>query len=194
MMDWNQLRQDWQSRSDARPSQVELRPDRHQRLWRRVRFRDGVETAVAALLLPFFGFAAVRAFQTDQWLPGFIAVGLVVTIAYIPFRLWQARRRIPVPDPGQPVLSFLQAERVALRAQADMLRSVARWYSGPTCIGAVAFYLSLAGPGLDALLYALVVAGLFVGVEYANRAAVRKQFEPAIAALDHQISTLQQES
>jgi hypothetical protein len=194
MMDWNQLRQDWQTRSDARSSDVDLRPDRHRRLWKQVRFRDALETGVALLMLPIFGFAALRLMQSGQWLPGLIAAGLVLAIAYIPLRLWQARRRIPVPDPGQPVLRFLEAERAALCAQADMLRSVARWYSGPICIGVVAFYASLAGPGLDLLGYALVVAGLFIAIEYANRSAVRKRFEPAIEALDQQISTFKQET
>jgi len=193
-MDWNQLRQNWQSRSDARSAGLTLRPDQHERLWRRVRFRDALESVVAVLMLPIFGFAAVQSFVAGLWVTGLIAVGLILAIAYVPLRLWQARRRIPVPDPGQSVLGFLQAERAALSAQADMLRSVARWYSGPLCFGALAFFLSLSGPGLDALLYALVCIGLFIAIEFFNRAAVRKRFEPAIAALDDQISTLQKEN
>jgi hypothetical protein len=193
-MDWNELRTDWQTRRDAAPAAVDLRPAARERLWRRVRIRDGLETAVALLMLPLFGFAAVRLAQAGFWVSALFAAGLVATLVYIPLRLRRARRRIPVPDPGRPVLEFLRAERDALSAQADMLRTVARWYSGPICVGVVGFFVGLAGFTLASLLYTLFVAGLFAAIEYANRAAVSKRFEPALERVEQQISNLQQES
>jgi Flp pilus assembly protein TadB len=193
-MDWNELRSDWQARRDDAPVGLELRPDAREQLWRRVRFRDGVETLVALLMLPVFGFAAVRLAQAGWWPAALFAAGLCVAILYIPIRLWRARQRIPVPDPGAPVLEFLRAEREALAVQADMLRSVARWYSGPICVGVIGFFVSLNGFTLPSLLYTLFVIGLFAWIEWANRAAVRMRFEPELDAIDRQISSLRQES
>ena len=194
MMDWNELRNDWQARSDRTAVDLDLRPAARERLWERVRIRDGLETLVALLMLPVFGAGAVILAWAGLWLPALFAATLVVAIAYVPWRLWRARRQIPVPDPGGSVLDFLRAERAALVGQAEMLRSVARWYSGPICIAAAGFFVSLAGPTLDSLLYVLFVAALFVSIEWANRTAVHKRFEPAIEAVDQQISQLQQES
>ncbi|NKI35569.1 hypothetical protein HFP89_10370 [Wenzhouxiangella sp. XN79A] len=193
-MDWNELRNDWQARSDRAALELDLRPAARERLWQRVRARDGLETLIAVLMLPFFGFAALRLVQAGMWVPALFAVGLLAAIAYVPWRLWRVRQSIPEPDPAEPVLDFLRAERNALLGQADMLRSVARWYSGPICLGAAGFFVSLNGPTLGALLYALLVAAVFAGIEIGNRAAVRKSFEPAIEAVDHQISQLEQES
>jgi len=193
-MDWDDLRNDWQSRIEAQPAMTRPRPDARQRLWRRVRVRDGLETAAALLMLPVFGFAAVWLAQDELWVSALFAAALVGALIYIPLRLRRERRRIPEPDPGRPVLEFLQAERSALEAQVDMLRSVARWYAGPIAIGVVGFFVGLAGFTLASLLYTLLVVGLFAAVEYANRAAVRKRFEPALEQIDDQISELQQES
>lgn len=193
-MDWNELRSDWQARHDEAPAALELRPDARERLWHRVRSRDRLETAVALLLLPVFGCAAVILGLAGLWVPALFSAGLVAAIAYIPFRLRRARRRIPVPDPGAPVLEFLGAERVALAAQADMLRSVARWYSGPICIGVIGFFVSQSGLTLMSAIYTLFVIYTFIAIEFANRSAVRKHFEPAIEAVEHQISNLNQES
>jgi hypothetical protein len=194
MMDWNELRNDWQARSDRTTVDLDLRPDERERLWRRVRIRDRLETPVALLLVPLFGFAAVTLARAGLWIPAAFSAGLVAVLIYIPLRLRRARREIPGPDPGLSVLAFLDAERSALTAQADMLRSVARWYSGPVCIGVVGFFVSLAGPSIESLLYTLFVAALFVAIEVMNRVAVRKRFEPAIEQLDEQISILNQES
>lgn len=190
-MNWNELRNDWQGRPGDLPPTSDLRrPDGQERLWRRVRFRDAIETAVALVLLPLFGLAALGMAKAGEWIAALFAVALVLAIAYIPYRLWQARRSIPEPDPSEPVSSFLVAERAALVAQAEMLRTVARWYSGPICIGVVGFFISVAGFGIDALLYALVVGGVFISIEVGNRAAVRKRFEPAIAAVEAQIESI----
>ncbi len=193
-MDWNELRTDWQARRDPAPAELDLRPDARERLWRRVRIRDGLETAVALLMLPLFGIAAVWLAWAGMWIPALFAAGLVVALIYIPLRLRRARRQIPVPDPAQPVLEFLHAERAALTAQADMLRSVARWYSGPICVGVIGFFVGLDGFTMVSLLYTLGVAGLFAAIEYANRMAVRQQFEPMLEQVEQQISNLQQES
>lgn len=198
MMDWNELRSGWQARGDrneaAAEISLELRSHAQQTLWRRVKWRDGLETVVALLLAPGFAFTAWWLAQAGLWWPAGFAAALVIAIVYIPIRLWRARRRIPVLDPGVPVIEFLRAERSALQAQAAMLSSVARWYSGPICVGVVGFYTSLKGPTVDSLIYALFVLGLFLAIEFGNRLAVRKRFEPAIDTLDHQISLLEQES
>ena len=67
-------------------------------------------------------------------------------------------------------------------------------YARPIAFGVIGFYTSIKGLTVDSLLYALFVLGLFLAIEFGNRLAVRKRFEPAIDTLDHQISLLEQES
>lgn len=193
-MDWNHLRDDWQARRTDPPRIDALRPQVHDRLWRRVRVRDLVETAVAIPLLVVFAAAAVRLAHTGLYAAAVFSTFLVGAIAYIPYRLWRARRAIPVPDPSRPVVEFLEAERAALQAQAAMLSKVARWYWGPIAVGVIGFYTSVRGVSLDAALYAGFVVLLCVAIEAANRAAVRKRFRPAIERVEAQLELIQADS
>jgi hypothetical protein len=191
-MDWESIKHQWQGAKPIGELPELPRDDETKRLWATVRRRDWLESAVAAVLVPIFGFLALRALWNEQWLTAFFAAMLVVAVVYIPFRLWRTRRLIPQPDPQQPVHTFLTMERRALTAQIDMLNSVSRWYSGPICIGAVGIFGSVRGPGLALFGYAVVVALLFIVIEWANRIAVRKKFAPAIAAIEQQLSALEE--
>ncbi len=194
MMDWNDLRREWQSHDAAPVDLARLRPTHRMKLWQRVRRRDLLETAVAVPLVPAFGFVAVLLAMGGRGVAAAFATFLVLAIAWIPVRLWRARRSIPAPDPGGTALAFLQAERRALVHQAELLSSVARWYWGPIGVGVIGLVAGIRGLTTDTLAYAGVVAVVCAAIEVANRVAVRNSIRPAIEAVDRQILELRKES
>jgi len=191
-MDWNEMRAQWQRHAAPGDEPRLERPRETARIWRRVRWRDLLETGVAALLVPFFAGIAYWLASSGMRLAAAFALMLVLVLIYIPWRLWRSRRLIPEPDPEQPVRDFLRAERAAMIAQADMLRSVARWYYGPIAVGVIGFYTSIHGAALSSLIYAAVVLALCAAIEAGNRIAARKGFEPAIEQIDQQIRQLEE--
>lgn len=192
-MDWNDLRDQWQARDPAPAVPERLRPTPRTKLWQRVRRRDLLETAVAIPLVPLFGVAAVVLAIAGLPVAAASAGFLAIVVAWIPFRLWRARRSIPVPDPGGTALAFLRSERLALAQQAGLLSSVARWYWGPIGIGVIGMVVGIRGFTPDALAYAGFVAVLCAAIEVGNRFAVRNAIRPAIAAVDQQILELRKE-
>ena len=193
-MDWEELRNEWQTRDGAAAAQELARPEEVRRLWKRVGWRDALETGIALLLVPCFAFMGYWLAQDGLWLAAAFSAMLVVVLLYIPWRLRRIRRLIPTPDPRQPVHDFLVAERAALAAQARLVRSVARWYYGPIAVGVIGFYTSIQGLSLSSLVYAGFVLALCAAIEAGNRAAAAKGFEPAIDELDKQIRQLEDES
>lgn len=194
MMDWDELRSRWQTHDEeSGPGRLE-RPGGTAHLWRQVRSRDGLESVVAFLLIPFFGTMAFFTIREGQWLAAGFAVFLVAVLIYIPWRLWRGRRIIPLPDPNRPVREFLLEERAALAAQAGMLRTVSRWYYGPIAVGVIGFYAGIHGAALSTLVYAALVAAMCIFIEVVNRHAVRTRFRPAIDMIDQQIHELENES
>lgn len=193
-MEWNELQDQWQRWSDANAEVRLQRPDASARLWRRIRSRDVLESALAALLALAFAVAAYALLAAGLRVSGAFSVFLVAAIIYVPWRLWRVRRMIPEPDPNRPVHEFLAAERAALVAQASMLRSVARWYYGPIAVGVIGFFTGIAGLSLASLGYALIVIGLCAAIEYWNRAAAGKSVQPAIDRIDEQIRQLEEQT
>lgn len=191
MMEWEEVRDRWQQTPSAADMPPLPQADDTRRLWAVVRRRDWLETLVAIALIPMFGFAAFRMMTAGEYLAAFFAAFITGAVIYVPLRLWHARRKIPRPDPQQPVREFLLRERDALIHQASMLRSVSRWYSGPLGLGAVGFYTSISGFGWDAAGYALVVLLMCIGIEFMNRRAASRKFSPAIAAVNEQIKALE---
>ncbi len=193
MMDWNQLRYEWQARDPEPIAPERLRPTQRTKLWQRVRRRDLLETAVAIPLVPLFGVAAVMLAMAGLPTAAAFAGFLAVAVAWIPLRLWRARQSIPAPDPGGSALAFLRAERRALELQVELLSSVAWWYWGPIGVGVIGLVAGIRGLTPETLVYAGFVAVLCAAIEVANRLAVRKGIRPAIAAVDRQIRELRKE-
>ncbi len=144
-MDWDRIRSDWQSRPAEGVDRSLQRPAGLGRLWRRVHWRDWVETTVAVLMALFFGTTACWLLLAAMPVPAGFALWLTLVCIYIPLKLSRMRRLIPEADPEQPVIEFLRAERRALLGQRTMLASVWRWYWGPIAVGVIGFYVSIRG-------------------------------------------------
>ncbi|WP_376690167.1 hypothetical protein [Wenzhouxiangella sp. EGI_FJ10409] len=192
-MDWDRIRSDWQSRPAEAADRTLLPPARFSRLWRRVRRRDWVETAVAVLLALFFGATAGVLLLAAMPVPAGFAVWLTLVCIYIPLKLARVRRLIPEADPEQPVIEFLRVERRALLAQRAMLASVWRWYWGPIAVGVIGFYVSIRGWHWQSAAYVAVVVLVSLIIEYANRAAVRTHIQPALDELEQQIARMEED-
>lgn len=190
-MEWSDLRANWQQKNIDIKVEAQ-RPAVTQRLWHSVKQRDALETAVAVITASVFGVTAVGLGQGGQWVAAAFALFLVAALAGIVLRLRHARRRIPKPDPEQSVLDFLRAEQRAIVAQSKMLSSTFIWYWGPIAFGVIGFFTSLNGLAAVSLAYAIVVIGMGIGIEIANRRVVTRQLEPALRWLSDQISSLEE--
>lgn len=190
-MDWERIRAEWQSRSEAHDERALRAPSGLARLWSRVRWRDRIETAVAALMAPFFAAMAIWLVSGGLLLAAGFSLWLTLCCIYVPLRLHRARRLIPSPDPEWPVLEFLRAERDALSAQREMLSSVWRWYWGPIAVGVIGFFVSIRGLAWVSAGYAALVVVVSLAIDYANRMTVRRQIEPALRMLDEQIDEIE---
>jgi hypothetical protein len=138
-----------------------------------VRRRDLIETVAALLVLPVFGFFALR--------PGELLVragAAIVALACIaiPIVLKLARRRRP--DLGQPVATFLRLELDLVLRQRRLLLTVPLWYLLPLGAGVILFFAGASpSPWLTAA-YAAVVVVFFAALWRLNRRAVTSELEP----------------
>ncbi len=145
---------------------------------RAVRMRDRLETAVALLLLPVFGWLA---FATRFEVSRLGAVIIAISCIVIPLRLRAAQRS--APDFSLSLKAMLHADLESAQAQKRLLSSVIWWYAGPLWLGVTLFVvgpLSL-WPAVVAILLSTVFMGL---IAWLNRAAVRTQIDPRIAELE----------
>lgn len=194
-MDWQSIRQRW--RQDEAPPVFEaaiaaLR-QRELELHAKVRRRDRLETLAALLVVPFFAVLAVRYGLRAQWLPCAFACLIALWAAYVPWRLWQARRRQPQRDPAQPLTSYLRAEREALLAQARMLEAVWLWYIAPCALGILGLVFSSGPATLGKWIYCAIVLAFCGFIGWANHYAARTQFRAQAADIDTQLCLLNQE-
>lgn len=193
-MSWDELQAQWQRTAPASGAPaIALAQDvreRARRLRRTIVRRDWLETVVAVVLLPLAGLWAWQAWADhDVWRLGF-AVLLGAWLVYVPWRLWRARRTLPRPSPGQPLLEYLSQQRAALLTQARMLETVWRWYLLPPVVALSGMELARHGFTWPAL----VLVGIFVfgalGIHAMNQRAARTVFRAQAAEIDAQLQSL----
>ncbi len=191
-MDWDCMREQWQSRStQARNSELPL-PRENEKLWRRIRQRDAVESLIALVLVLLFGAVAGLLWHGGLIVSAGFAVWLAVACLVIPVRLRRARKLFPARESDRSLLDFLHQERRALRRQRHLLSTVLWWYVGPIAVGALGFFIGIRGLHWQSLAYAAVVLLIGFAIERANQAAVRHSIDPAIRAVDEQIRQLEE--
>lgn len=191
-MDWDNIKQQWQTQtltaSPAIPSAERLRQE-SDRLQRRVRRRDLLETIAAVVVAVFFLLAAGSGFSRGNWVGASFALLLVAWAVFVPFQLRWARRKLPDPRRDLPPRTFLEHQREAALAQAHMLDRAWLWYVAPCTAGVLG--LTFSAPGVDAgdLLYGGFVVALGIFIAWINRRAGQVFHEHA-RALGQQINSL----
>ena len=189
-MDFNQLSEAWRRLpplSQESPTEtLQLVQRRARELRQVVRMRDRIETGVALLMLPLFGWLAVVV-RHDLSRVG--AVIIAVACALIPLRLLAARK--DAADPGQTMVAQLRAELLQVEAQDRLLSTVLWWYLAPLGVGAILFVGGAVSP-LLAVLYGLVVVTFYGWLLYLNRRAARTELHPRAHELRTWISNLEQ--
>lgn len=197
-MDWNQMRQRWQSAGEPpmASSDGELLADLRQREARvssQVRRRDRLETTVALLLAPIFGYAGWRAGLRGDWLPMFFMLWLTVWVIYVPWHFWRVRRRMSPARPQMALVDHLRQQRDAMLAQARMLEQVWLWYLAPCAIGAIGLNFAVSGATPRNFIYAAVVLAVCVLLDWLNRRAARTHFRDLATRIDQQLAALLKE-
>lgn len=194
-MDWQSIRQHWQQGGappavEAALAEVRKRESKlHAQVWR----RDLLETLCALIVAPFFAYVAVRYGLKAQWLPAGWAGLLAVWAAWVPLRLWRARRLRPRPDPTRPLREYLQAERAALLEQARMLEAIWLWYLAPCAIGVLGLTFSSGPITPGKWIYAAIVIAFCVLIGWANRYAARTQFRAQADLIQTRLTQLSEE-
>lgn len=192
-MDWDKMRQQWQEQTPAPAGDlvpVDVLQDRDRALWRKVRWRDLIETVAALVVAVFFALLALEAVVKGNWLAAGSALLIAAWAVFVPFHLHRARRLAPEAERGMPLLAYLQRQRDAMLAQARMLEQVWLWYLGPPAIGLVGLTLGTEGATPGALAYLCTVFVMYVGVGWLNRYTARTKFRAQAAMLQRQIDHL----
>lgn len=146
---------------------------------RAIRLRDRIETGVAVLVAPFFGYVA---FAAPPILSRIGAALIVAACVLIPLRLRAARRQ--PPDHGRPTREAVALELDRLRAQERLLSTSLWWYFGPLGLGAI---LVMTGPGGSAWYVGgsiVVVTALLGAMLRLNLRTVRNDLRPRIRHLE----------
>ncbi|MEM8963448.1 MAG: hypothetical protein AAGD38_18340 [Acidobacteriota bacterium] len=186
-----ELRATWQGVEDPEADNIEFPPPRARRMHRKIFRRDLLETGIAVLLMPFFGWFGWLALTKQRWVIFAFSVFLVAALVYIPWRLWRERRKLPRPDPNRSVKAYLREERDAMRAQAELLESIWGWYLGPLGVGVIGLYVAVRGLVWQSLAYAAAVAFMYILIGWSNRAAAKKHYRATVASLDAQLAELE---
>jgi len=197
-MDWNQIRRQWQNTSDAVApvSDSEMLADVRQReskVRNLVKRRDRLETIIAVLLVPVFGYAAWRAGARADWLATFFSLWLTAWVIYVPWHFWRVRRRMAQPRPELTLIVYLTQQRDAMLAQARMLEQVWIWYLAPCAIGVIGLNLAAAGATAGTLIYATIVLAFCAFLGRLNRRAARTHFRDLAAQIDQQLARIAEE-
>lgn len=151
-----------------------------------VRRRDRIEIGVALVMLPLFAWLAVVG-RTEVSRVGAAIVALACL--FIPLRLRAAR--LPQADPGQPLLTRLRQDLAQIHAQERLLSTVLWWYFAPLGAGVILFVGGTV-PVAWAVVYGVVVVGIYYWLLRLNRQALRTQLGPRARELQEWISHLEQ--
>ena len=191
-MDWDNIRQQWQTQPPASPSaapSAEHLRQESDRLQRRVRRRDLLETIAAVVVAVFFLWAAGSGFSRGNWVGASFALLLVAWAVFVPFQLRRARRKLPDPRRDLPPRTFLERQREAALAQARMLDRAWLWYVAPCMVGLLGLTFSAPGVETGDLLYGAFVVALGIFIAWINRRAAQVFHEHA-RGLGQQINSL----
>jgi len=194
-MKWESIQDQWQSANgsskEAKIQQyVQDAKNRERSLHRAVRRRDILETGIALLLVPFFGYFAWSSLGKEMWLAAFAATVLVGCCLYIPWRLHQARKLQPDPERSSDMLVYLHAELDATKAQYRLLKDILGWYLGPLGGAVILLYFGVQGWSLNTLFYTLIVLGLYGVIYLLNQKAAAHKIAPRIEQIENQIREL----
>ena len=195
-MDWRQIRQQWQTASDAAATDVALAEvqQRDRTLRAQLRRRDWLETGVAALVAPVFAVAAWFAGSRDAWWVMFFCIFLTLWCAFVPWRLWRARRGLPTPRHDLPLIDYLRQERAVMLGQARMLEQVWIWYLAPCAFGVIGLNASAMGWTPAVLAYAAVVLVFCLVLARLNHLAARTRFRAHAEQIEEQIAKITTEN
>lgn len=189
-MNDDELKQLWQRQPlrapDVSPEQlVSAMQKQTSQLRRTLVARDLRELAACAVIIAVFGFFAYGERIFISRIGHLIVIGSSIFIAW---KLVHTRRKTPPAPPGATIVDSLRAELNAVRAQSQLLGSIAWWYLLPLAIGIlVATWGSFRGGfgGLAGnITYSLFVIGLFAFIYWLNQWARSKQLLPLEAQLE----------
>jgi hypothetical protein len=191
-MTWDKLREQWQRNSAAPMPACDVEGTLHRvkRRRNRILWRDGIETVLAVVLLPFASAWLLAAVRTRAVVPSVSYALVLVWLFYVPWRLWRTRRLLPQRDATVPLRRYLELEREAMLAQARMLKSVAWWYLMPPFVAMIGLLFCAGRPTPDALIRVTWVLLLYVFIDQANRRAARKIVHDLIPDIDARIHEL----
>ncbi len=156
---------------------------RAQLLQSRVRRRNLIEYAAAALVVVAFGWVA---FTASSIVGQAGAALIVIGTLYVCWRLYALARAAEVGgfETAESCADFHRGELVR---QRDALRGIWRWYLGPLVPGMVVFWIGVGAAPSGGIAKAAIGLGIgaavFFGIAKANAAAA-KALQAEIDALD----------
>lgn len=160
--------------------EIQAKADRFAKL---VTFRNVSEWLAALfVVVSFCGMAVWGDYSTVTRVGAvLIALGAV----FLSRRIYLDGRLRDAPDASQDTRGYIEAYRSNLRAQANLLRDVWRWYLGPLVPGLLVFHAGfiVADPSswLPVALVAALSMTVFGVIAWVNRVAAKKLHKQADA-------------
>lgn len=154
----------------------------------KIRRRDLLETAAAAVVVALFGWQAVAA---PSPLARLGAAVVVLAAAFVVWKLRRARRDFGSDGAGRPVAERLRLHRRQVRNQIELLESVLWWYLAPLALGAGLFTVGVAGGVGEAVAALAVEAAICGAVWWLNQRAVERDLRPRREELDRLLEELE---
>lgn len=160
---------------------------RAERFQARVRRRNWIEYAAAAIIVAGFAWAA---FAVSNLIVQAACVLIMLGTLYVVWKLATLARASAKTD---ETMSWADFHRAELVRQRDALNSIWRWYLGPLVPGMTLFWIGVGlarsadsplwgNLGVAALALA-IIAGMFVGIAALNKWGARR-LQAEIDALD----------
>lgn len=193
-MNIDELKSEWQS--DAPNGVLPVRTEagmldyvkqRQRSFNRRLLFRDGLETLVAAAV--FIGFALML--PTAGWVTRTGLVVVMTSCIFIVWRLHATRRRQGRASSDRPVAEVLRSEIRRTDDQIRLLETVLWWYFSPLGVGAVLVVGGIRGLTWFTVLYALGVVTLGGVIHYLNQYSVRRELRPRRRELESMLAAME---
>lgn len=184
---WNQLDQNKIEMNDARLL-IEL-TDEGNKMDRKIKQRDGMESLVAVVLIPV---AIALAFILPTIASKIVILMIIPYALLVIYKLRKAKKQ----GPDKVYLSLkenLTEDLSFYKRQRDLLNSVLGWYISPAMIVTLGLFVSLNMPMQKLLVFAPVTIGLGAFIYWLNKRALKQQIAPLIKKMEGLLSSLRED-
>ena len=161
------------------------------RLDKKIKYRDLIETAAAIVVVPIFLFTA---YNVPHTLSRIASVLIAFWAIYVIFKLQKAKKNQP-HRLSDSYLDYLRQMRLYLKDQKKLLDEVVYWYILPFMAFVLLFmigFINLPDDWIHMVKPGILCVGVGILAFVLNKRAVKKTIVPRLKKIDELIEVLQE--